>query len=233
MAEMDITPVLTSAASAFQTRLWAEPAAQHLPIGFHCARPDGLVWENDLLTSATFRRGHVETFVMPGRVAVLHVCVFPHTDDPAPIFGFDMIAGSARVTGIFLDLSPVTSAPPRPGLTDAVAPLRLTDFAQPRTLPDWGSIFSPEMVAIRPIGQDETQHAITLGLRALDGMLRTARSLPRQDVTQGQARYILGQRCNEHTHRMLGGFIGAEPARRFIDDVLFPLPNGRPAAAAA
>jgi phycocyanobilin:ferredoxin oxidoreductase len=187
----------------------------------------GLHWQNTLLTAGTFRRAHVETFAVAERVSVLHVCLFPHLHDAAPIFGFDMVAGPARVTGIFLDLSPVTHRPPRPGLRDVVAGAALDSFATRRVLPEWGEIFSPDMLAIRPTDLNEVDHALALAKTALDGVLRATQNgpgVPSAEIVAGQARYAEGQRRNEHTARMLAGFIGAEAARRFIDEVLFPLP---------
>lgn len=160
---------------------------------------------------------------MPGRLSVLHVCIFPQLDDPAPIYGFDMIAGPARVTGIFLDLSPVLCGPPTLRLPEVADAGALARFSAPRSLPDWGDIFSPDVLAIRPADLDEVAQAIALAHQALDGLLARAQIVsvdPR--IAEGQARYIAGQRRNEHTARMLAGFVGAEPARQFIDEVLFP-----------
>jgi phycocyanobilin:ferredoxin oxidoreductase len=223
-------PLMAPAAALFRQRLLAEPGCTPLPmpvdLDLASRTPADLQWNNLLLRSQTFRRAHVETFIVPGRITVLHVCVFPHLDDPAPIFGFDMVAGPARVTGIFLDLSPSTASPPLPGLSDVLDPSELASFATKRTLPEWGDIFSSDMLAIRPADIDETIRAICLARRALDCLLTMPRF--RADpapaaVAAGQARYSSGQRRNEHTLRMLSGFIGPTPARRFIDEVLFPL----------
>ena len=40
---------------------------------------------------------------------MMHVCVFPHIDSDAPIFGFDVIAGPNKMTGAFCDLSATTN----------------------------------------------------------------------------------------------------------------------------
>lgn len=227
---MNALPAMARAAAMFVARLRAEPGCVELPVPasepFTAAPPASLLWNNVLLRSESFRRAHVETFDVAERLSVLHVCVFPHMEDPGPIFGFDMVAGHSRVTGIFLDLSPVTSELPVPRLRDVVDRAALAGFAMPRALPAWGDIFSDDMLAVRPTTLDEVTRAIGLAEQALDVVLQACRGASDHasvEIAAGQARYITGQRRNEHTLRMLGGFIGLAPARRFIDEVLFPL----------
>lgn len=221
---MNALALMARAAADFRARLMAEEDCAALPSPNALATPDTLRWDNILLRARTFRRAHVETFDVPGRLSVLHVCVFPHLDDPTPIFGFDMVAGSARVTGIFLDLSPVGLLPPVPSLSDVCDPQALAGFATPRSPPEWGDIFSADLLAVRPDSLEEVGKTIALAMVALNGMLRAARLSTAAEavVAAGQARYIAGQRRNEHTLRMLAGFIGHAAARRFIDEVLFP-----------
>ena len=227
---MDALPLMARAAANFRARLGAEPGCITLPVPSvfpHDPPPsDALLWDNLLLRSDRFRRAHIETLDVAERLSVLHVCVFPHLDDPTPIFGFDMIAGPARVTGIFLDLSPVTNRLPEPSLSDVVGLPALAGFAKRRTLPDWGSIFSVDVLAVRPADLDEVSRAIFLAEKAVDGVLRS-RGLPadaaRAEIAVGQSSYAAAQRRNEHTLRMLAGFIGLVPARRFVEEVLFPL----------
>jgi phycocyanobilin:ferredoxin oxidoreductase len=183
-----------------------------------------LRWDNLLLRSHRFRRAHVETLDVPGRLCVLHVCVFPPLSDATPIFGFDVVAGCARVTGIFLDLSPVVSAPDILRLRDVVHPEALAGFAIRRPPPEWGGIFSADLLAIRPSGLDEVRRAIDLARQALDAVLMAPPQAAGSagEAAAGQSRYIMQQRRNDHTLRLLAGFIGPEAARRFIDEVLFP-----------
>jgi phycocyanobilin:ferredoxin oxidoreductase len=228
---MNALPLMAKAAAMFRARLGAEPGCKALPLpdAVPHVESTALLWDNVLLRSDTFRRAHIETFDVAERLSVLHVCVLPHLDDPSPIFGFDMIAGPSRVTGIFLDLSPVTHLTPVPRLREVVGASALAGFAMPRSLPAWGGIFSDDMLAIRPVSLDEVSRAIGLAEVALDGVLKASGSPADPapvNVAAGQAGYMTAQRRNEHTFRMLAGFIGMEPARRFIDEVLFPLdPN--------
>jgi hypothetical protein len=217
---------MAEAAARFSARLSALPGCNVLPSPPVETAGAALQWDNILLTAERFRRAHIETFLAAGRVSVLHVCILPHLDDPAPIFGFDMIAGPARVTGIFLDLSPVVLPNRGLRLRDAVGAGALENFAQFREPPPWGDIFSEDFLAVRPVDLDEVGRAIGLAHVALDAVLAVRRGDGRSglvEIAAGQERYLAAQRCNEHTFRMLAGFIGQKPARRFIDDVLFPM----------
>lgn len=217
--------IMEQAAIRFANRLQSVPDAVAKQVPLPCEIDPKIIWTNFLLTSPQFRHGHVETFVVPDRISILHVCLFPHLDDPAPIFGFDMIAGPARVTGIFLDLSPTADDGADPRFHDVCLALKTAAFAQRRSLPEWGHVFSEHVLAIRPTDLDEVSRAIALAEAALEIFLnRSPVSLPEHCavITAGQARYIAAQRQNEHTFKMLAGFTGKAYARKFIDQVLFP-----------
>jgi hypothetical protein len=160
---------------------------------------------------------------VPGGFFVLHLCGVPRPSSAAPVFGFDVIGGAGRVTGLFLDLSPVLGAPPRPRLGEFGD---LARFAEQRPRPDWGDIFSDDFLAIRPRGPAELGRALDLAERAFAGWLAAvgapAPPADRALVVAGQNRYAAAQRRNEHTFRMLAGLVGAASARRFIDEALFP-----------
>jgi phycocyanobilin:ferredoxin oxidoreductase len=222
---VDILSVVASGAESFRSRLLEVPGTMHCPVDADTDSRNDFTWTNLLLTSPSFRHAHVETFGVPGRISVLHVCIFPHHDDPGPIFGFDMIAGHSKVTGIFLDLSGTISNLPVPRLRDVVESDALAEFVERRPLPAWGTIFSPDVLAIRPVNSTEIEKGLQLGLRALGGFLSHAKSPSKSSsaaIGAGQQRYIDAQRQNEHTFRMLSGFVGMERARKFIDETLFP-----------
>jgi hypothetical protein len=209
-------------------RLLARPA---LP-----GHASDLVWDNCLLTARGFRRAHVELFSAPARFAVLHVCIFPHLNNPASIFGFDMIAGSGIATGVFLDFS-APGLPPFPNLADVPLPCGGMVFGAFRDRPAWGDIFSEAFFAIRPVDSSEVVRAAKFAVRALEFYLsalnETARRATRATGESLQTAYVLAQRRNEHTLRMLSRFTSAADARQFIDTVLFPLPSACDCASAA
>jgi hypothetical protein len=191
--------------------------------------PNNLRWENAIFAGPSLRRAHVELFEVEGHFSVVHVCIFPHVGDPGPIFGFDMIGGRAQATGAFLDFSAATHAPPIPSLSAAVPPAELARFGNRRERPPWGDIFSADFLAIRPTCHDDAEAVLGLARAALMFYLEALSTNrfegPGDPATvHGQAAYVIGQRLNPHTFRMLARFTGEAAARRFIDDVLFPLP---------
>lgn len=222
---------LRAAAAALEARLCAMPGLREAPDPVAGLPGEGerFRWRNLIAAAPAFRRAHLEWLEVPGRLAVLHLCIFPHLEDATPVLGFDVVAGHARVTGAFLDLSPVVPGPPRPSLADLVGADALAGFAEPRARPDWGDIFSAEFLAVRPDGPAELARVLDLAEQALDGTLAhlaagRGRGADPDAVAEGQAAYVAGQRRNEHTPRMLAGLVGAEAARRFVEDHLFPAP---------
>jgi hypothetical protein len=220
--------LMQKAAARFIRRLDQQPTWRRLPSPHLPPHGETLHWKNVFVAGDELRRGHVELFEIPGHFAVLHVCLLPQLHDAFPIMGFDMIAGHAQATGIFMDFSPVVAGRTVPALRDALPNGAQTQFQHTRARPEWGSIFSDDFFAIRPNGLDETEAAISLAHGALDFYL-DALMLPRTKndgcARAGQYAYAAAQRSNPHTFKMLSRHVGAASARCFIDDILFPLPN--------
>jgi phycocyanobilin:ferredoxin oxidoreductase len=171
-------------------------------------------WQNHIFESEMFRRGHVEIFTTD-KLMVLHVTVFPHLDDPAPIYGFDVISGAEKASGIFLDLSPTVGK---------TAHFCETPAGATRIVPEWGEIFSPHFVAVRPRNDDEFIDLLQAGMTVLENYLPTLRTETAdvEAVRTAQNRYCAGQRRNEKTMSALVRLIGAERANQFMTTVLFP-----------
>lgn len=170
-------------------------------------------WENHRWTSPNFRLGHVEIFNQD-RFMVVHCCVFPHITDPSPIFGFDVIAGESKVTGLFWDLSP-TVLPSEP--------FTALPIERPRQRPEWGDIFGEHWIACRPTGEelyaiaDDAKRVLTNYLGNL-GMTSSNTT----EIIAAQDRYCLQQRKNEHTVKAIKNLLGDNLAEEFITTVLFP-----------
>ena len=232
LAEPDLVETLALQARRFAADLAGQPGTRRVAIPDFRARAlaDGtlfkpVVWENDVFVGPDFRWAHVEFFSIPEQIGVIHVCVFPHLDRQAPIFGFDIIAGCRKATGAFLDLSPTTTG--ADDIIEAWAARTSHDkaaFEDHRHLPDWAAaIFSPHALAIRPASAGEVDAVLTLGRTSLGMMLGSAAATgPASRMIAAQNRYGEGQRSNEHTFRMLAGCVGPAIAREFIDGWLFP-----------
>jgi hypothetical protein len=180
-----------------------------------------------VFTSDRFRRAHVS--VVDAReskkVWLLHVTVFPHTNDPSPIYGFDIVAGPTKVSGAFHDFSAggETNHSMIAWFADRT---RNIIWNKKRELPDWAkNIFSSSMVAIGAVGEEELDEFVKLGLESLDYYLVNV-GLTQQDLADfhmAQNYYCANQKQNPHTPRVLVnlGFTEQE-AKDFVEQMLFP-----------
>lgn len=176
--------------------------------------------------SDVYRRAHVS--IVDARETkklwLLHATVFPHTNNPAPIYGFDIIAGPSRVSGAFHDFSPISHSHPLCNWFEEQT--KDLGWNKRRELPDWAKpIFSNNMVAIGSVGELELDCFIQLGLDNLDHYLKNM-SIPfwnSGDFSSQQNFYCQQQRLNLHTPRVLVnlGFT-EEEASNFVRKHLFP-----------
>ena len=195
------------AASAVRFRAMLAEDAAPVPV-------EDYGWANHVW-SGRFARGHVE--LLTGPLAVLHVTVFPWTDDPAPIYGFDIIAGPEKASGAFLDLTPTV---------EQWEPLPAPIFRSPRPVPDWGG-FSPHFLAIHPVDAAEVTAVLTLAEDTLAVYLaRLGRRMDDPCIVAAQHVYCMMQRGNPKTMQVLTRLLGEDRARAFMDEVLFPFPQG-------
>ena len=169
-------------------------------------------WTNYRYRSPKFRLAHIEIFNQD-KFCVVHCCVFPHKNDPAPIYGFDVIAGENKITGVFLDLSPV--ALPSEPFTDIVV-------ERERERPEWGDIFSPHWLACRPSYEEMTKIGDE-AIRVLTVYLSDLGDVGVQrDIITAQNHYCRQQQRNPHTKRALVNLLGEERADYFMQTILFP-----------
>lgn len=177
-------------------------------------------WRNRIWTSQRFRRAHVEEFSNE-QISVLHVTVFPHLTDPAPIFGFDVITGVKRPVGCYADLSP--SIEVWQGWRDWLP----VELARERAIPDWGTCFSQEFITTPLRDQAHLEYMLEYGVNLLQVYLQRLEpgKAVAELVCERQQFYCDQQRSNQKTLQVLERMIGYEQARYFIDHVLFPDPR--------
>lgn len=179
--------------------------------------------------SDRYRRAHIS--IVDARETkklwLLHVTIFPHLHNPAPIYGFDIIAGPTRVSGAFHDFSFAGSHEiMMPWFANRTANL---EWNKRRELPDWAKqIFSDSIVAIGAVGVDELVEFTNLGLETLEYYLTHIELTHNLNSASSyhQDNYCYYQRQNPHTPKVLInlGFT-AEEAELFVHDRLFPLVN--------
>lgn len=184
-------------------------------------------WPNYVFTSNKFRRAHLDIIDarQHKKLYMLHLCIFPHTNDCSPIFGFDLIAGPKKVTGAFHDFSPIGTE--NHFMADWFhGKVKDLVWSKKRDLPEWArNIFSDDMIAAGNIS-DEAELDIITGLvrHTLDYYLDNVGSTRVDyDTTDRQDLYCYNQRQNPHTPKVMASLgIDDETIEKFIKDCLFP-----------
>lgn len=182
-------------------------------------------WENKLWRSSSFRRAHLD--VVDARASkklyMMHLCIFPHINDPAPVFGFDLIAGPTKVTGAFHDFSPID--PEHPLLAWFDQEMAQHSWSKERALPEWAQqIFSGRMLAAGNISQaSELQAVLDLVDANLEHYLDALGSQGQGNFTAQQNKYCHWQKQNPHTPRVMQALgFDESTVKSFIDKCLFP-----------
>ncbi len=185
-------------------------------------------WVNRVWTSFKYRRAHVD--VVDARESkglwMMHCCIFPHTHNSAPIFGFDVIAGKNKITGCFIDYSP-TADRNHPMIQYFAEEVSRYEWIRKRDLPDWAQrIFSPYMIAAGNVqNKDELSQIESLAHILINHYLETVGETNNKvaDTTFEQNFYAQNQKQNPHTPRVMTSLgLDEEDVRVFIQDCLFP-----------
>lgn len=186
-------------------------------------------WPNHMWRGDNFRRAHLD--VVDARethkLYMLHLTVFPNTNDPSPVFGFDVISGPKKVTGLFHDYSPISSDT----ALDRWFGLRVgkTEWSKQRDLPEWAqAIFSKHMVAAGNIQEpDELASLLALVKDSLQVYLANVGVKTEEDFTAQQNNYCVNQKRNPHTPRVMQALgFEQEVVHEFIHLCLFPELHG-------
>jgi hypothetical protein len=185
-------------------------------------------WHNQLWTSPAYRRAHLEIVDHreSHKLYIVHCTIFPHLNDPSPIWGFDAVCGPNKITGAFHDFS--TSGDPRSFMyLWFKAKVDGVEWNKPRELPDWAkAIFSPAMVAAGNLQEElEIDQLCDIAKTTLEFYLKNV-GIDQQDVADfhmAQNRYCHYQKQNPHVVRsMVSMGIDEAKMKRFVNEVLFP-----------
>ena len=192
-------------------------------------RPDNgwinRVWANDYV-----RRAHID--VVDARTTkglwMMHVCIFPTLDNPAPIYGFDVIAGKNKMTGAFHDFSP-SADPDHPMIQGYYDSVEHFVPEKPRELPEWATnIFTPKMLAASNVKtEEEATKIIDIALNNLDAYLWEVKEYNNtgdvEKVAEAQDYYCTNQQKNPHTPMVMKSLgLPEEDVEIFCRDMLFP-----------
>ena len=188
-------------------------------------------WVNKVWVSSRYRRAHID--VVDARESkglwMMHCCVFPHLDNPAPIFGFDVVAGKNKMTGCFIDYSP---SPDRdhPMIQYFGEEVSRYEWNKPRQLPEWAKrIFSPHMVAAGNVSDEAEIRQISalasiLINHYMETVADTAGTAEQNVIVAAQNYYAQNQKCNPHTPKVMASLgLNEDDVRAFIQECLFPV----------
>lgn len=185
-------------------------------------------WINRVWTSKKYRRAHID--VVDCRETrglwMMHCCIFPHLHNPAPIYGFDVVAGRNKITGFFHDFSPAGNTR-HPMIEWFAQESRKLEWVKTRQLPDWAQrIFTEDMIAASNVQkQDELDQISLIVEKTLCHYLETVGYTNEsiEDTTIYQSFYSENQKQNPHTPKVMTSLgLDEEDVRIFIQDCLFP-----------
>lgn len=192
-------------------------------------RPDS-GWINRVWANENIRRAHID--VVDARdtkgLWMMHVCIFPTLDNPAPIYGFDVIAGKNKMTGAFHDFSP-TSDPDHPMIQGYYESVENFVPEKPRELPEWArNIFTGKMLAAGNVKtEEEATEIIKIALSNLHAYFEEVGETKGEGapdlVAACQNYYCENQQQNPHTPRTMKSLgLPEADVDRFCTDMLFP-----------
>jgi phycocyanobilin:ferredoxin oxidoreductase len=193
---------------------------------------DRFNWYNKVWTSEHYRRAHID--VVDARATkglwMMHCCVFPHIHNPAPIFGFDVVAGKNKITGCFIDYSPAGDRL-HPMIDYFADEVGRYDWNKSRKLPEWAErIFSSSMIAAGNVSDiSELKQIASLASILVNHYTETVGETNNttENTTDSQNYYCENQRQNPHTPKVMTTLgLNSEDVRVFIQECLFPKIGG-------
>lgn len=198
---------------------------------YHEHGMDGLEfkdWNDTFWRSDLVRKAHLKTIVPENGKGLwlMHINIFPNDGIELPILGFDIVAGPKKITGSFMDYSPLFGHPhPYNDYMENI--VKDLSWNKKRELPEWArEIFSDDMIAVGNINTDEeleqfievTTHLLN---HYLDNLEENAFEAGR-DTLPLLNKYCKNQKMNPHLHRsILAMGISEEDKDRYVNDVLF------------
>lgn len=185
-------------------------------------------WHSVVYTSLRYRRAHIHTIDRRDthKIFILHATIFPHYNDPSPIWGFDAVCGPNKITGAFHDFS--SSGGPEHPMIDWFANESIKyQWNKPRELPEWAkAIFSKNMVAAGNVQEDDELTDIhNFAIKSLKYYLENVGNTQESgsDYHMAQNRYCHYQKQNPHVIRsMVNMGVEEDIIRRFINEIQYP-----------
>lgn len=185
-------------------------------------------WTDNFWKSNQVSKAHLKTIVPENGKGLwlMHVNVFPKIGYELPVLGFDIVAGPKKITGSFMDYSPLHGFdhPYNDYMKSTVENL---EWNKPRELPPWAKeIFSENMIAVGNINTDkELDQFIDVTSQLVNHYLENLKDPTFNSGRDTKAilnKYCSNQKMNPHLHRSIEAMgISKEDKNSYINDVLF------------
>jgi len=185
-------------------------------------------WTDTFWHSDQVYKAHLKTIIPEDGKGLwlMHVNVFPERYIELPILGFDIVAGPKKITGSFMDYSPLHGVP-HPYTDFMSRTVENLEWNKQRELPPWAKeIFSDHMIAVGNINTDEElDQFIDVTSQLLEFYLENleANSFDsHRDTLPLLNKYCQNQKLNPHLHRsILAMGISEEDKDAYVNNVLF------------
>lgn len=185
-------------------------------------------WSDKFWESDTISKAHLKTIVPEDGKGLwlMHVNVFPRPGFELPILGFDIVAGPKKITGSFMDFSPLHGRT-HPYHDYMEMRTQGLSWNKKRELPEWAQeIFSSNMIAVGNIQDlEELDQFIYVTSDLVDHYLKGLKDntfKAHRDTRPILNKYCINQKMNPHLHRsILAMGISEQDKDRYVNDVLF------------
>ncbi|MCJ8281374.1 MAG: phycocyanobilin:ferredoxin oxidoreductase [Rivularia sp. ALOHA_DT_140] len=191
-----------------------------------------LIIENHCYQTPQFRKLHLELAKVGNSLDILHCVMFPHINYPLPIFGVDIIANKGGIGAAIVDLSPTNRKRILPkNYVERLKDITAVEFYQPRTIPEWGDIFSDFCLFIRPVDVREQQLFLTqvrdflkLHCQVTISTSPVLSKFEADEIRNAHHYYCSQQQKNDKTRKVLENSLGEAWTERYIKTMLFDIP---------
>jgi len=183
--------------------------------------------ENEFHKAKGFRKLHIEVAEFSKNLKILHCVFFPDPRFDIPIFGMDLVKINDIVSAAIVDLSPA-SQNQEMKYKKFLSEVDKTSFTSLREIPNWGEIFSENVLFASLKSQSEQKAFCRVAdqyLSILINLSKEAKPELNEKIIQEridyQKKYCVQQMKNEKTSMVLLKYFDEKWVNNYIKTVLF------------
>ena len=183
--------------------------------------------ENQFYKAKGFRKLHIEIAQFPSNLNILHCVFFPDPLFDIPIFGLDLVKVNNLISAAIVDLSPVSTLTSSK-YEDKLRNIRKDGFSSKRKIPEWGTIFSQNVLFVSLINENEKNLFYEIVDKYLSILIEISiDKLPDliseriEERIAFQKNYCIQQMKNDKTSLILQKYFDKDWVEKYISEVLF------------